>query len=99
MRVVLFVMLLAVTTTARGDDKPCTVRVVRAAEEVRAAIEARVGIEPGSATLDVRVGATKDGYYVVATPPRGDVPDANNVRDVGLVGELVTGWARMQADG
>ena len=96
MRAVLVVMLFAVTTTALADDKPCSVRVVRAPEQVRAAVEARIGIESGCATLDVRVVPTKDGYYVVATPPRGSLLEAN-VRDAGLVGELVTGWARMQA--
>ena len=90
------VVLLAVTTPALADspEPACDVRVVRAPDNVRAAIEARVGIEPTCTKLDVRVIQTRDGYYVVASPPAGEIFEGT-VREPGLVGELVTSWARL----
>jgi hypothetical protein len=91
MRSVTAVVLLALSAPASADHE-CNVRVVRAPDQVRAAIEARIGIETSCITLEVRVISTRDGYYVIATPPHGDVLEGT-VRDPSLVGELVADWA------
>jgi hypothetical protein len=94
MRLPSVILVLVATAPPAAADDACKVRVVRAPDQVRAAIEARVGLESSCVSLDVRVIPTREGYYVIATPPSGDVFEGN-VRDPGLVGELVTGWARL----
>src|SRR6187549_816404 len=99
-RFVVPVVLGFVTTPAIADDEVgaeaegCTVHVIRAPAAVRAALEARIGIESACVTLDVRVIPTRDGYYVIATQPLGESFEGS-VRDPGQVGELVIGWARL----
>ena len=99
MRLAVAGVLLAVTTVpaAAEEDAPCKVHIVRAPATVRAAIEARVGIETGCTTLDVRVIPVRDGFYVVASSPNGEIFEGT-VREPGIVGELVTSWARLPSE-
>ena len=54
MRLAVLVAVAAITSPALADDD-CDVRVVRAPKKVRAAIEARTGIESECTWLEVRV--------------------------------------------
>ena len=72
-----------VTTAAHADtDTSCEVRIVRAPAEVRAAIEARAGIESECAELEVRVVVTAEGFYVIGTHA-GGVP-FDRLRDLSM---------------
>jgi hypothetical protein len=97
MRLAAVLAVLAFATPAIGDDETCDVRVVRAPKHVRAAIEARVGIESGCTPLEVRVVKKRRKYYVTAKLADGEVR-SGDVRDAGLAAELVMKWAAPAGD-
>jgi hypothetical protein len=96
MRLAVVVAVLAVATPAIADET-CDVRVVRAPKHVRAAIEARVGIETGCTPLEIRVVKKRKKYQVTATLEDGETR-SGEVRDAGLAAELVMKWAAPAGD-
>ncbi|MDQ3334001.1 MAG: hypothetical protein M4D80_02485 [Myxococcota bacterium] len=96
MRLAAVLAVLAFATPARADDS-CDVRVVRAPKHVRAAIEARVGIESGCTPLEIRVVKKRRKYQVTAKLEDGETR-SGEVRDAGLVAELVMKWAAPAQD-
>lgn len=91
MRLAPLAVLVAVTSPAFAEET-CDVRVVRAPKHVRAAIEARVGIESECTPLEVRVVKKRRKYQVSAKSADGEVR-AGEARDAGRVAELVMTWA------
>lgn len=91
MRLVVLAILLGVTSAARADDA-CNIRVVKAPNKVRLAIEARAGIESACTALEVRV--TKRGNKLVVTARSQDGKTLRgDARDAGRAAELVMRWA------
>lgn len=73
--------------------RPCEVRFVLAPEDVRHVIETWLQAEPRcSNTIDVRVIATDDGYYVMGQRPDGRIHE-RVVPDAQSAGVLVASWA------
>lgn len=96
MRLAAVVVTLAFASPAFADDT-CDVRVVRAPKDVRAAIEARVGIESGCTPLEVRVVKKRKRYQVTAKLEDGETR-TSEVKSANLVAELVMKWAAPAAD-
>jgi hypothetical protein len=91
MRLVLFAILLGVTSPALADEA-CSIHVIKAPKRVRAAIEARVGIESSCKPLDVRV--VKRGKKLAVTARSDDGQTfRGEARDAGRAAELVMKWA------
>ena len=97
MRTAAVLAALALASPALADDEACDVRVVRAPKHVRAAIEARVGIETGCTPLEIRVVKKRRKYQVTALLEDGETR-TGEVLDAGLVAELVMKWAAPAVD-
>ena len=91
MRIALLVILAGVTSTAFADDE-CKVRVVKAPKRIRAAIEARAGIESACTALEIRVTKQRKIFRIIATTEDGEVREGT-ARDAGRIAELVMSWA------
>lgn len=85
--------LLVLIASASASAAPCAVDVVRAPEGVREVVDHWVAAEPQcTATLEVRIVATKQGLYVIARDRGGHVHD-RVVPDAQTAGVLIASWA------
>jgi len=87
----MLVSSLAAATATASPTKTCAVDIVRAPDEVRAAIEEQLGDAPTCAPeLQVRVVATDDGFYVIGLG--GNTVLEDTVGDAAAVAALIAGW-------
>jgi hypothetical protein len=89
---VLLVAVRAVAQPVRPADRPCTVTIVRAPDEVRSVIEEWVSRETRCRiALDVRVVPTEGGLYLLARDSTGRLHE-RIVPDAQAAGVLVASW-------
>jgi hypothetical protein len=81
------------TTPVPPPAASCRINLVRVPADMRAEIEGWVAAEPRCrVTLDVRVVATPEGLYVMATDPSGRILE-RTVPDATTAGVLIASWA------
>jgi hypothetical protein len=81
------------TTPVPPPAASCRINLVRVPADMRAEIEGWVAAEPRCrVTLDVRVVATPEGLYVMATDPSGRILE-RTVPDGTTAGVLIASWA------
>ena len=87
-----FACLWVAATPAFTHAEPtCAVSIVRAPDEVRAAVESWLAKETCTTPLTVRIIETEGGYYIYATDDHGRVQE-RTVPDAQSAGVLIASW-------
>ena len=93
MRTLLVMSIVLAASPALADPPPCEVRIARAPDEVRAAIESWLASETHcNVELELRAVPTQGGFYLLARDRHGRVRE-RVVPDAQSAGVLVASWA------
>ncbi|MFT3693345.1 MAG: hypothetical protein QM831_09415 [Kofleriaceae bacterium] len=84
-------ILLGAASTAKAEGYSCAVQIVRAPDDVRAAVEEELAAVHCSAPLTVRIVPTDGGYYIYAQDEHNVVHE-RVVPDAQSAGVLIASW-------